>query len=463
MRTIRSLTELRSPSAMGRRGVMLTTTALAAAGALLIAGCAPGAKPSADSLTKQASTGVGSAPVTLTLLVNSGVDVPFFDALGTLFHAKYHNVTVKVTSQDYNALTTNIAHILSGSGVPDLVRASQFGNLIKDRLLTSLDGYAAAYGWDKWPQSQFASTRVAADGTQRGTGSLYGAGPGFGLTGVYYNKALAQQIGMTQPPATLSQFEQLLAKAKSAGLLPIMINGKDGGTVYPLQNLQMDYAGSARVVQDWNYAKPGANIDTPAMVQAATTLQRWGRAGYLPADVNSIDQTQAPTQFAAGKGVFFPSGNWQAPGLDKAGAGKFGFFLFPPANAGDQSWAMTATDNLGIPVKSSHAGVAAAFLNFIQTDPQARQDTVTLGGIVPAGPAGTAMPIAPSGSAVAATVTAFQALLTSNGLVDFMANATASIHENTLIPQTQLLLASRTSPTAFAAKIQADYESDLGR
>ncbi len=461
MRTIRSLTERRGSAKRGRRRVALTTTLVTAA-ALLVAGCTPGAKSSADSPTRSASTGVGSAPVTLTLLVTSGVDVPFFKALGKLFHAKYGNVTVKVTSQDYNALTTNIAHLLAGTDVPDLVRVPQFGNLIKDHLLTSLDGYATDYGWDKWPQSQFASTRVAADGMQRGTGSLYGAGPGFGLTGVYYNTALAQQIGMTRPPATLSEFEGLLAKAKSAGLLPVMINGKDGGTVFPLQNLTMDSPSAAQVVLDWNYAKPGADIDTPALVQAATTLQRWGRAGYLPSDVNSIDQTQAPTQFIAGKGVFFPSGNWQAPGLDKAGAGKFGFFLFPPNTAGGPSWAMTAPDTLGIPAKSSHADVAAAFLNFIQTDPQARQDTVTLGGIVPAGPTDAAMPTAPSGSAVAATVSAFQALLNSDGLVGFMADATASINQNTLIPQTQLLLAGKTTPTAFAAKIQADYQSDLG-
>jgi raffinose/stachyose/melibiose transport system substrate-binding protein len=437
--------------------------AVAAAGALLLSACAPGAKSEQPKASGSVSTGVGSTPVTLKLLVNSGVDVPFFTALGKLFHAKYNAVTVKVDSQDYGALTTNIAHVLSGTNVPDLVRVSQFGNLIKDHLLTSLDPYAKAYNWDGWPQSQFASTRVAADGEQRGTGSLYGAGPGFGLTGVYYDKALAQRIGMSQPPASVAEFEQLLAKAKDAGLQPIMINGKDGGTVYPLQNLQMDYAGDPQGVQAWNYAKPGADINTAATVKAATTLQRWGHAGYLPADVNDIDQTQAPAEFIKGKGVFFPSGNWQAPGLDQAGAGKFGFFLFPPGDSGGHSYAMTATDNLGIPAKSSHADVAAAFLNFIQTDPQARQDTVALGGIVPAGPADAHAPTAPAGSAVGATVTSFQTLLRSNGLVGFMADATASIHVSTLIPQTQLLLAGKTSPTAFAAKVQADYERDLGR
>jgi raffinose/stachyose/melibiose transport system substrate-binding protein len=452
---VRSLTHYRAA---------IRVAAIAAAGALLVTACTPGSTSNGGSTpTKSAATGVGSAPVTLKLLVTSGVDVPFFTALGKLFHAKHTNVTVQVTSQDYGALTTNIAHILSGNDVPDLVRVPQFGNLVTDHLLSSLDPYSTAYGWDKWPQSQFASTRVGADGKQRGTGSLYGAGPGFGLTGVYYNKQLAQRIGMTRPPATLAQFEQLLTKAKSVGPQPIIINGKDGGTVYPLQNLLMDYASDVQTVQDWNFAKPGATINTPATVKAATTLQQWGRAGYLPSDVNTIDQTQAPARFIKGDGVFFPSGNWQAPGLDKAGAGKFGFFLFPPNTAGGPSYAMTASDTLGIPAKSPHADVAAAFLNFIQTDPQARQDTVNLGGLVPAGPASAPAPSAPAGSAIAATVTAFQTLLKSNGLVGFMADATASIHVTTLIPQTQLLLAGKTSPTAFASKVQSDYQRDLGR
>ncbi len=242
-----------------RRIVQAAT--VAAVSALLLTACAPGGNSEAGPVpSKPVSTGVGSEPVTLRLLVNSGVDVPFYTALGELFHAKYDNVTVKVENQDYATLTTNIAHILAGSNAPDLVRVSQLGNLIKDHLLTNLDPYAEAYGWDKWPQSQFASTRVGPDGKQRGTGSLYAAGPGFGLTGVYYNKSLAQRIGMTQPPATVAEFEQLLGKAKGAGLQPIMINGKDGGSVYPLQNLVMS-AGGAQAVQDWNYAKPGASID----------------------------------------------------------------------------------------------------------------------------------------------------------------------------------------------------------
>lgn len=445
----------------GRRNALPAITITVAA--LAVAACAPGAATSSPApQTKAVSTSVGTAPTTLSILVSTP-DVPLFTALGNAFHARYGNVTVKVTSQDFNTLVTNTPHILSGSDVPDIVRIASFGNLVTDQLLTNLDPYAAAYGWNKWPQSQFASTRVDADGKQRGTGGLYGLGPGFGLTGIYYNKALAKRIGMTAPPATLAEFEQLLGKAKSAGLLPILINGGDGGTVYPLQNLQMDYAGSPQVVQTWNYDMPDANIDTSATIKAAATLQQWSKDGYFSPGVNSVNQTDAPADFTSGQGVFFPSGNWQAPGLDKAGQGKFGFFLFPPLEQGGKFTAMTAADTLAVPAKAEHVAVAAAFLNFIQTDSTARNDAVSLGGIVPAGPADAPVPPAPAGSAVAATVTAFQQLLKSNGLVDFMANATASIEVNTLLPQTQLLLAGKTSPAAFATRIQADYESDLGK
>ena len=440
------------------------------AGAAALTACSPGASsqaPAATSTPNSATSGVdvpttSDAPVTLDILVSTP-DVALFDAFGAAFHATHPNVTVKVSSQDYNSLVTNTPRILAGTDAPDLVRIASFGHLVTDHLVTDLDPYAKSYGWDAWPQSQFASTRIGSDGVQRGSGALYGVGPGFGLTGVFYNKQLAARIGMTDPPATLADFEQLLAKAKTAGLLPILINGKDGGTTFPLQNLQMDYAGSPEQVQAWNFDAPGASIKTPATVKAATTLQQWANDGYFAADVNSVDQTQAPAFFTAGTGVFFPSGNWQAPGLDKAGEGKFGFFLFPPQAAGGAYTAMTAADTLAIPTKAAHAAVAAQFLDFIQTDATARDDTVKLGGIVPAGPSDAAVPAAPEGSVVAATVTAFQQLLKSDGLVDFMANATASIAVNTLQPQTQLLLAGKTTPAAYAAKLQSDYESSLGQ
>src|SRR6202012_4879193 len=113
-------------------------------------------------------------------------------------------------------------------------------------------------------------------------------------------------VGMTKAPTSLASFEKVMAKAKAAGITPIIENGKDGGTGFILQNLQMDYAGSIAPVQKWNDDVSGAAIDSPATVQAATTMQQWAKDGSFAPDVNAVDQTLSPSQFPSGQGLFFP-------------------------------------------------------------------------------------------------------------------------------------------------------------
>ena len=136
-------------------------------------------------------------------------------------------------------------------------------------LLMNLDDYAAQFGWDEWPVPQLNQNRVAEDGT-RGSGSLYAMGLNYSLTGIYYNREQAEQIGMTEPPATLAEFEELLAAAKEAGLQPIMQWGsaQSGmGLAFPLQALQ----GRGLVEQVPNVApegkpaKVGVVVATPAV------------------------------------------------------------------------------------------------------------------------------------------------------------------------------------------------------
>ena len=137
---------------------------------------------------------------------------------------------------------------------------------------------------------------------------------------------------MTTPPATVAEFEQLLGKAKSGRAAAD--HDQWQGRRHRVSRCRICRWTTRRHAQtvaglelrqarsEHRHAGDGAGRDHAAAV---------GEGGYLPTDVNTIDQTPAPTQFLAGKGVFFPSGNWQAPGLDKGGAGKFGFFLFPAA------------------------------------------------------------------------------------------------------------------------------------
>ena len=199
--------------------------------------------------------------------------------------------------------------------------------------MTNLDRYAKAYGWDRGRSP--SSPRPASVATAPSEGpARYTASGRASASPACTTTTLAAQIGMTTPPATLADFEQLLAKAKSAGLLPIMINGKDGGSVFPLQNLAMDYGGRRQAVAGrGTTTSPARRINTPATVQAATTLQQWSnRMATSPADVNEHRPDPRTGQVRSrATGVFFPSGNWQAPGLDKAGAGQVRVLPVPAA------------------------------------------------------------------------------------------------------------------------------------
>jgi ABC-type glycerol-3-phosphate transport system substrate-binding protein len=442
-----------------RRHVAFTAVAgLSVAGATLLTACAPGGAASSSS-SQPASTAAGNAKVTITV-EEASIDVPLFQKLGALFTAKYPNITVNVVGQDFNTLQTNVPRILAGSNVPDIIRLGAFGNTIADKQLTNLDPYAATYGWNGWPQSQFESTRSNASGTERGSGSLYGVGPGFGLTGVYYDKALLSRIGASVP-TTIDALQADMAKAKTAGILPMVISGPAQTLAFAAQNLQVDYENSVTPVQNWNYDKPSASIDIPSFVKAATTLQTWAKDGYFPADVNSIQEAAAVSQFDSGHGLFYVSGNWDAPAIDKAGPGKFGFFGFPSATAGGVTDAMSASDLQVIPSKAAHPAQAASFLNFMQTDQAARQASLDMGGYVPGGPANAPTLSSPAGSAVSGTVSFFAAATAKNELTEFMVNATSSISASTLVPDTELLVGGKITPTSFASTVQSDYQSQL--
>ena len=233
-------------------------------------------------------------------------------------------------------------------------------------------------------------------------------GLNYSLTGVFYNKKLAAQIGMTQPPQTLAEFEGLLAKAKAAGLLPIMQWGsaKSGmGLAFPLQAL-MASVGPTQPINDWIFQKKGATIDTPSNLIAAQHLEQWIKNGYFPPDINAIEYTDSNARFVKGEGVFTFNGDWENADYDKNMPGNVGFFLMPPATAGDPPAAMSSPLTYGIAAKAKNADCAAFFLNWVATNATARQIDVTVGGSNPGGPADATMPTVTAGSITNETLAA---------------------------------------------------------
>ncbi|WP_053207194.1 ABC transporter substrate-binding protein [Jiangella muralis] len=454
------MTTRHTPRTAHRRGPARTAAATAAAAltiALTAAACgSPGTDTPADASTEGAGTDLGDDPVVVDITIDT-TQVDSLRPITDAFTALHPNVTFEITGEQFDALQQNAARLMTGDDPPDLISLPTPGNTVEDGLVRNLDDYAEAYGWTDFPASQLNQWRVDDDGT-RGTGSLYGMGIGFTLTGVYYNKTLAEQAGIDGPPATLAEFEQDLAAAATTGATPLVTSGKDGLVFFPYQSLLLAQ-GTAKPVTEWVFNAPGASIDTPEAVEAARTLQDWAAAGYLAADVSAVDASTAAAQFAAGEGVYFVSGNWQAATLGQQLGDDVGFFLFPAADDHPRA-AMSDPANFVIPAAASDADAAAAFLDFTFTD-EGRQLIVTNKGLAPGGPSDAPAPESDV-AVVADAATAFTELGADDGIVPFMGNATASFFSATLTPQLQLLLAGRVTPEDFAATLQADYESQVG-
>lgn len=455
------------PAGLAMAGILIAAcsppggVATASPGAASPPGTTAAGSPAASSGTATGPS-CGTEPVEVNAYFESGFDLPF--KLSEEFTKQFPNVTWNISQDQFTNLMNATPRLLSGDNPPDLIRLPSMVSLVKDGLLKNLDEYVTAFGWDKFPEAQLAQNRVGADGT-RGSGSLYAAGLNYSLTGVFYNKTLASQIGMTAPPKTLAELDDLLAKAKAANLQPIMIwnaTASGGGLAFPLQNLMAAY-GPTQPINDWIFQKPGATIDTATNLTAAQHLERWIEAGYFPSDVNAIEYTDAQGRFGKSEGVFMFNGDWQDAGYDTDLAGNVGFFVFPPATEGGPVAAMSAPLTYGIAANAKHADCAAFFLNWVATNPKAREIDVAVGGSNPGGPPDLAVPPAKEGSVINETLAAGSEVAKDNGAMDFIANATGAIFAQGWTPELQKLVGGKQDAAGLLKAVQAEYEKELAR
>ncbi|MEH0930158.1 ABC transporter substrate-binding protein [Micromonospora sp. CPCC 205558] len=441
-----------------RRTVLLAS--LLAVGMTATACSAPGEDRSSTQKPDAAvKTELGADPITLEMYAETGF--PLAKALAEEFSKQHSNVKFNIREDQFTVIVENAPRVMASDNSPDIIRLPTMVDLVKDDLLKNLDPYFTAYGWDKFPASQLMQLRVGEN--TRGTGSLYGMGLGYSVTGVFYNKKLATQIGMTQPPATVAEFEELLAKAKTGGVQPIMqFNKNTAGINFPHQALQNQF-GDPTQVADWIFQKPGATFDTPAALKATQTIQKWAQAGYFPKDANALDYAGMVGEFQKGNGLFMFNGDWESANLDKSMPGNVGFFLFPTESPGGKHVAMSAPNTFGVSAKAKNPDAAAYFLNWVHTNAKAREISVTVGGSSPGGPSDLPVPSAAPNTVLAETLKASQQLGADNGAVDFTANATGGIFAAAITPEMQKLIAGQQTPEGYVKAVQAEYQKELSR
>lgn len=431
--------------------------AIAAVAALGLAGCAPGGTATTPTDSVEVTTELTTEEITLTIADETGF--PLTDALAEEFTKQYPNVTFNITRDTFQNLTAAAPRLLASDTPPDLIRLPTIGDTVKDGLIANLDPWFEAYGWDSWSEAQLAPLRVNEDGV-RGSGSLYQLGLGYSVTGIYMNKTLAAELGITEPPASIGEFEEHLALAKAAGILPIMAGDSDGVVNFVVQAAMNQYA-DPKEMMDWILNVPGATYDTPGNVQGAELIRTWADAGYFPSDINAIDYASFVTRFQEGEGLYTFNGNWAAADTQAKMGENVAFFLVPPAEEGGNHVAMGAANSFSVAAGSKHLNEIVYFLNWIHTDPTARQIVTDITGAAPGGDPAQEQPEVAAGSLIEDALEMSAVIGAENGQVDFMANATAGIYAGAIIPESQLLVTSQITGQEFVTRVQAFYEQEL--
>ena len=433
--------------------------ALTATAALALTACAPPGPVDGPGTTSpgEISTTLTTEDVTLEVMTNTEAA----DALTKLtdaFTAQHPNVTFDIIADANANLAANMSRILTRENPPSLIFTPSVGQLAQDGLLTDLDPYADAFGWDSWSQKLLDINRVSADGV-RGSGPLYAVGIGYNITGIFYNKEIAAEVGMTEPPTTFAEFDDAAYAAVDAGHLGISVAAKDAGTPFLLQLVQQAH-GDSDAISDWTVQEPGSSFDQPGMLEAAEQLQQWKADGVISADAVAVDYPTMMADFQAGKALFVPVGDWEVQRLVAAMGDNVGFFLMPTVDAGEKQYAPAFPSNHSIPSGADNKDVAAFFLNWLHTDEQARQLIVDVIGSSPGGPAD--LPAPESDVTLAQeTAAAFQQILSGEGAVDFFANVSQSFTMSIMNPMMQELMLGSKTPTQFVDDVQAAYESEL--
>lgn len=401
----------------------------------------------------------GSSTAT-TLVVQDGegghlARIKALDQLNRLFEKSHPGVTIKRVTKSFGDLTKTAALQLSGSNPPDVSQVNQglpdMGKLVKAGLLVPLDAYAAKWSWGKRQSaSLLAIDGRATSSGQIGQGKLYGISTTGDWVGVFYNKANLAKLGIALPK-TFAEFEKALATAKSSGETPIMFgNLNKWPGIHEFESVLMAIAPKGQV-GNTIFGVPGSKWSTPAVLQAAATLQKWVTQGYFGEGFTGLTSDDAAVRFEKGEGVFLITGTWKTGDIASSLGKDAGMMLLPSARANQAPGAVAAGGLAwAIPAKAKNRELDAEYINFISSAPAAK--LFLAAGDVPAIVQMGKVPAGVTGDAV----TGWRKLNQANSMAGYMDWSTPTFYD-TITAAIQNLLGEKVTPQGFAKTLDADY------
>jgi raffinose/stachyose/melibiose transport system substrate-binding protein len=253
-------------------------------------------------------------PVTLQMWYLSGnpVEVDAITKIVEKYEETHPGVKVEISVYGFEDMNKVLKLALDSGSGPDIaftgIGLNDGTAYAKAGHLLDLNDAIKKYAWDK----RFNITDNQGWWWDYWTpGHHYGIPFDMATVGVYYNKAVFDELGL-QVPKTFDEFQQLLAtiKAKKPDIAVISTGAGEG---WPLSHVYDQIVHSTVPYEELKKAQllsPEGNWLQPGYIEAAEILKDWGDKGYFQDNLMATNDADALSVFLQGKSALWIGGSW---------------------------------------------------------------------------------------------------------------------------------------------------------
>lgn len=256
-------------------------------------------------------------------IVESDANRPVFDKVIAEFEESHPGVKIKHETYENESYKTKIKAAAAANELPDLFWGWP-GGYSKDfadaGLTMDLSSYYENYK-EELPQSMLSTSTF--------DGKLYAVPAMAGLSGLYYNKKLFDENGVTVP-TNWEEFKAACTAFAEKGITPIALSAKEPWVIAMVHDaIAVQTAG----VEKTNKAllKDGQSYNDPDFLEAANKFQELIDLGAFSESAVRLSCLEAEEDFYAGKSAMHIMGSWFTAGLKASveNPDDFGFVPLP--------------------------------------------------------------------------------------------------------------------------------------
>jgi len=293
----------------------------------------------------------------------------YWQGLADAYTKDHPNVDIQITVLENDAFKQKLVTVMQAGDPPDLFQSwggAVLWDYAKNGLVRNIAPELTAND-NEWKDSFAAQAALELYGQN---GEYYGVPWDWGAVGMFYNKALFQQAGITDLPTTWTEFLDTVKKIKAAGITPIALGEAETWTGHFWWVYLATREGGQQAFLD-AYNRTGS-FAAPSFVKAGEDLNELIALEPFEDSFLGVNHPDSEGIFGNGKAAMELMGQW-APGAQAQysadgkgiGADNLGFFPFPMVEGGTGNPTDVFGGGNGMAVGKNAPDEAVDFLKFL--------------------------------------------------------------------------------------------------